>query len=454
MALRLRQGLAADRTSITPATGELIYTTDTKFVYVGDGTTPGGNIISGAVATNLDGLSDVVITSASNGQVLKFNGTNWINDTVAGGSSNLDGLTDVVITAASNGQVLKYNGTNWVNAAEAAGSSFAVSGDDSVPFTINSGDTLSILGDGRTNVYFDGFNNLTVQTPTQVEFGVAGQIPFYGATGEVVTPAGTGILFDINTGLLFADNLNTNRIESDSASFAIFPKGAGNTIGLGGNLNGTEYSGRLFQVDLGPVDVNAPFSVAFRNIHNFVNVNAILLERSRGTLAAQTAVQAGDVLHAIIFSGNTGTSQYPAAQIAALCESTPSAGVMPGILAFQTTDTTGAVTTACYIDSAQYHNYTGTIRDSVQNVNTSASDATLTRAQLRGNIIFTSPAITTRTLTLPQASASTAGLRILVVNSSGSQSLNIASTGGGTFKTITAGTYANVVCTGTVWFSL
>jgi len=80
---------------------------------------------SGGGASNLDALTDVVITSPSTGQVLKYNGTNWINDTDAtgGGGGNLDSLTDVVITSPSNTQVLKYNGTNWVNAADAGGAS-------------------------------------------------------------------------------------------------------------------------------------------------------------------------------------------------------------------------------------------------------------------------------------------------------------------------------------------
>ena len=34
-----------------------------------------------------------------------------------GGASALDDLTDVVITSATNGQALVYNGTNWVNGA-------------------------------------------------------------------------------------------------------------------------------------------------------------------------------------------------------------------------------------------------------------------------------------------------------------------------------------------------
>lgn len=48
MALLLRRGVDADRSGITPAEGELIYTTDTKKVYVGDGTTAGGNEVTGS----------------------------------------------------------------------------------------------------------------------------------------------------------------------------------------------------------------------------------------------------------------------------------------------------------------------------------------------------------------------------------------------------------------------
>ncbi len=42
MALRIRRGLSADRTSITPEQGEFLYTTDTYQVYIGDGVTAGG----------------------------------------------------------------------------------------------------------------------------------------------------------------------------------------------------------------------------------------------------------------------------------------------------------------------------------------------------------------------------------------------------------------------------
>jgi hypothetical protein len=41
--IQLKRGVEADRSSVTPASGEMLYTTDTKLVYIGDGTTAGGN---------------------------------------------------------------------------------------------------------------------------------------------------------------------------------------------------------------------------------------------------------------------------------------------------------------------------------------------------------------------------------------------------------------------------
>ena len=54
MALQLRRGTDAERSAVTFADGELVYTTDTKKLYVGDGATAGGNSITGLTNT-LDG---------------------------------------------------------------------------------------------------------------------------------------------------------------------------------------------------------------------------------------------------------------------------------------------------------------------------------------------------------------------------------------------------------------
>ncbi len=74
----------------------------------------------------LDALSDVVITTPTSGQVVKYNGTEWVNgtdDTASGGTgaTQLNDLTDVTITAAATGEFLRYNGTQWVDTVLVAG---------------------------------------------------------------------------------------------------------------------------------------------------------------------------------------------------------------------------------------------------------------------------------------------------------------------------------------------
>lgn len=53
MALQLRRGTDAERKLVTFAAGELIYTTDTNKVFVGDGTTLGGKFVGGLAEAGL-----------------------------------------------------------------------------------------------------------------------------------------------------------------------------------------------------------------------------------------------------------------------------------------------------------------------------------------------------------------------------------------------------------------
>lgn len=97
MSLKLRRGLEADRTSITPEVGEPIYTTDTQKLYIGDGTTPGGIEVSGSGAQALSGLTDVDLTSVIDGQVLVYSGGQWENQANPAGVTDhglLTGLSD------------------------------------------------------------------------------------------------------------------------------------------------------------------------------------------------------------------------------------------------------------------------------------------------------------------------------------------------------------------------
>jgi hypothetical protein len=64
----------------------------------------------------VDDLDDVDTTTSapSNGDTLEWDGTHWVPGTPTA-AVDLDGLTDVVLTSATDGQVLTKNGADWVN---------------------------------------------------------------------------------------------------------------------------------------------------------------------------------------------------------------------------------------------------------------------------------------------------------------------------------------------------
>lgn len=98
----LRSGTAtlddlSDVIVTTPATGQVVRYNGTNWVNA---------------RTLLDDLSDVVITTPATNHALIYNGTNWANTIL-----NLDALSDVAITTPASGQLVRYNGTAWVNAA-------------------------------------------------------------------------------------------------------------------------------------------------------------------------------------------------------------------------------------------------------------------------------------------------------------------------------------------------
>lgn len=88
MALRLRRGTSAERQLITPLQGELIYATDTKKIYVGDGATVGG-VLVGPVSVDL--VDDITPQLGGN---LDLNG----NNITGTGNISIDGT----ITATGN----------------------------------------------------------------------------------------------------------------------------------------------------------------------------------------------------------------------------------------------------------------------------------------------------------------------------------------------------------------
>lgn len=83
MALKLRRGNTTERLAITPDEGELIYDTQQKRLYAGDGTTAGGVLVSYAGSVGGDMGSDLNLSG---------------NDLVGQGNINIEGT----ITSTGN----------------------------------------------------------------------------------------------------------------------------------------------------------------------------------------------------------------------------------------------------------------------------------------------------------------------------------------------------------------
>lgn len=116
---------------------------------------------------------------------------------------SLDGLTDVVISSAASGQTLVYNGTNWVNTAE-TGDVSAVSAGTGITVTNGTGPIPSVAIDS-TVVTLTGTQTLTNKTLTTPTLDG----PTLTATGG--TPVIHGILLPATHGISFegtTDDLN------------------------------------------------------------------------------------------------------------------------------------------------------------------------------------------------------------------------------------------------------
>ena len=173
----------------------------------------------GGGATDLDGLTDVAITSPASGQTLRHNGTQFVNaatgisdvtnlqtsldakqatsqKNAASGYAGLDansklaaaqmsevmpmgGLSDVTITSPASGQVVRHNGTGFVNAGLA-------------PTDMPSGIDAAKVGGGTvSNAEFAYLDGVTGPIQTQIDNKLAaGTVPISSGGTGATTAAG------------------------------------------------------------------------------------------------------------------------------------------------------------------------------------------------------------------------------------------------------------------------
>ncbi len=456
MALKLRQGLSSDRLSITPASGELIYTTDTKEIYVGDGTTAGGNSISGAIPVNLNSLNDVVITSASSGQVLKFDGANWVNgtDNTGAGSSNLDGLTDVVITSATTGQILKYDGANWINAAETGGggsmTSFSVTGDDSsTTRAITDGETLNFMGSGSITVEVTASDQIMITNNERVQLGEASGLAFYKENDTKVSSTSPGLVnYNFSTGELFVNKLNADQIFTTEPILQLVNTNpVSSLVLLGGIYDGNEYSANLNVVNVGFEPVFQVHSV-FSNYSDTAFCNAVWLQKTRGSIASPANVQTGDFLGTFVWGGYNTDGVYPSSFITTEVEAV-GAGRVEGSLTFGTHD--GVIPQSIIkLTSKKYAIFGGPITVPPQELDFSSGNITLLYTQIDSNYMYSTGMSTNRDLVLPSPSSTISGLRLCIINKDTTWTITVKY-GVTTITTVNALSVKEIYCDGSDW---
>jgi len=167
MALQVRRGTNAERLGITPLVGELIYVTDTKQLYVGDGTTVGGTT---TIANTIDSLlSD---TSPQLGGELDLNG------------NNITGTGNINITGT-----ITASGT--VNLGDGVGSDILVIGGAIQGHLVPDADSAHNLGSPTKFWNAAWIDQLTVDS----------QITAERVQADIIADDST-VVFDSSTGLI------------------------------------------------------------------------------------------------------------------------------------------------------------------------------------------------------------------------------------------------------------
>ena len=186
----------------------------------------------GAGVSALDDLSDVSITSAATGQLLQFDGTEWVNGTISSSdietalgytpysSANPDGfissasltaLTDVTISNAQDGQALVYDSTagKWINSSSSGSPAWgSISG------------TLSDQTDLKNALDAKQSTSTAVTHTASSAVGSASR-PVYIASNGAATTIGYTIETSVPAGAVFTDTKNSTGSSDSSAKLFV-----------------------------------------------------------------------------------------------------------------------------------------------------------------------------------------------------------------------------------------
>jgi hypothetical protein len=431
MALQLRRGQNAQRTTTLLAQGELVYVTDNATaqvspLFIGDGSTTGGIPVVRVVSVNgqigaifLD--SDDMTEGATN----KYYTTERAQDDVASMllAGTHTGITftynptpqdqgnRIDVSVSASGTV--NSGTTgslayWATNGTALTASASITWDESTNLLKIDSGTLTVFGNtsGRSLLNLDTHaigtpgNSLrfsrsrgTQLAPTILVTGdILGNLSFSGYDGLAYNPAAT-----------------ITSYVAQPVSLNVVPTGVGIfTTGVDGiirqNLRVTEVGATYIGPATPGVDTTGSGRLHINSTvnptSNLVNNSSltiatffegqdsqnIAVSRARGTLSVPTVIQNGDDIVDIVFYGFDGNVNSLSAQITSTVDGPVSSNNVPGSLKFGVKLVGGAMTYTTKIDSAAVLTHNGTIATArvpgtFWNYDTSASTITMTVGQ-------------------------------------------------------------------------
>jgi hypothetical protein len=382
MPLQIRRGTEAERQALasTPQVGELIFITDTKQLYVGDGTNLLRDItpITGYTDENaVDALASVLTASAHSGISFVYNDVaNTLVATVSQPSllQNLS-LNGFDITGTGN---ISITGNLTVAGKLDADFQGTVSGDNSTILVDAVNNKINLDGTVKGNIVPDvseaydiGSSSLKFKdlylSGTSLYIGAA-QVT---ATGSAINlPAGStvngvtimsgdeSILTDIK-GSVFADN---SSILVDAVSASIVGNvnnetttsedlNAGVVILSGQGTTGQKAGLKI--VTDGNADDNYDL-ITINCSQNNVTGPSLVFERSRDSSGTPVSVNSGDEIMSLsYFAYDTDDASQVAAVIEVKAEGTIASGAVPGNMGFYTANAGGTPTLGLGINSSQ-----------------------------------------------------------------------------------------------------
>lgn len=300
MALQIRRGTEAEAAAVVFALGELVYTTDTQKLYVGDGITQGGVDIM----ANMEGA-----VSSVNGQV----------GVVELDTSNITENNNLYFTDA--------------RAVEAVGDDLSRVGatHSGISFVYTGGHIIATVDTGALVGIQDVVDDTTPQLGGSLDlnsFDING-------TGDIDITGGISLTASLTNQDV---TLTTNRLTSLVTPPTVSDR-SDNAFILGSNSNPNTlwiYGDNNFGV--------------FTGISDGTNNAGFTFKISRGTLSAPTTVQAGDAIGFIDALAHDGTSYVNVGAFGLFADpdGTVSTGVVPGSFGAVVLDSTGTPQTMSF----------------------------------------------------------------------------------------------------------